>query len=113
MHIDVVQLHIVIALGVVALAARAADREKRPPSSGSPAPLTRFSPVRLLVPPRGRHEVQSTTPFRSISIIRLLVPVLTFGMAARGEAVALARQDRDQGEPLPQTASSGNRESHT
>ena len=98
MHIDVVQLHIVIALGVVALAARAADREKRPPSSGSPAPLTRFSPVRLLVPPRGRHEVQSTTPFRSISIIRLLAPVLTFGMVARGEAVALARQDRDQGD---------------
>src|SRR5262249_4337713 len=30
MHIDVVQLHIVIALGVVAIAARVADRAKRP-----------------------------------------------------------------------------------
>jgi hypothetical protein len=76
MHIDVVQLHIVIALGVVALAARVADRERRPRGSS----LTRFSAVRLLVPLRRRHEMQSTTPSRSISIISLVALVMASGM---------------------------------
>jgi len=77
MHIDVVQLHIVIALGVMALAARAADRERRPRGSS----LARFSPVRLLVPLRRRNEMQSKTPSRSISIIWLVALVLASGIA--------------------------------
>jgi len=77
MHIDVVQLHIAIALGVVALAARVADRERRPRGSS----LARFSPVRLLVRSRSGNEVQSTTPSRSISIIWLVALVVVSGIA--------------------------------
>ena len=115
MDIDVVQLHIVIALGVVALAARVADRDRRPPGSA----LSRFSPARLLLPLRRRSETQSTTPSRSISIIWLGALVMASGQ----KAIGLAEQDRDHEwartrkppavEAQPQTASSGNRESHT
>src|SRR6516165_6558238 len=77
MHIDVVQLHIAIALGVVALAARVADREPRPRGSS----LARVSPVRLLVPLRRRNEMQSTTPSRSISTMWLLALVMAAGLA--------------------------------
>jgi len=77
MDIDVVQLHIVIALGVVALAARVADREPRPRGSS----LARVSPVRLLVPLRRRNEMQSTTPSRSISTMWLLALVMAAGLA--------------------------------
>ena len=110
MHIDVVQLHIAIALGVVALAARVADREPRPRGSS----LARVSPVRLLVPLRRRNEMQSTTPSRSISIIWLGALVMASGQ----KAIDLAEQDRDHEwawtrkppavEAQPQTASSGN-----
>ena len=89
MHIDVVQLHIAIALGIVALAARAAERERRPRRSASPAPLKRVSPAGLPVPTQGRDEVQTTTPSRSIST---MWPVV---------------------EPQPQTGSAGNRENHS
>jgi hypothetical protein len=67
MHIDTVQLHIVIALGAVALAARAADRKRRPGRSASPVPLNRVSPPGLHVSAQGSEEMQSTTPTRSIS----------------------------------------------
>ena len=77
MHIDVVQLHIVIALGVVALAARAADREQRPRGSS----LARFSPDRLLVPLRRRNQMQSTTPSRTIWTTWLLALVMAAGLA--------------------------------
>ena len=110
MHIDVVQLHIVIALGVVALAARMADRDRRPRDT----PLNRVSRVRLLVPAKRRHEMQSTTPSRSISIIWLGALVMASGQ----KAIGLAEQDRDHEwartrkppavEAQPQTASSGN-----
>ena len=110
MHIDVIQLHIVIALGVVALAARVADRDRRPPGSA----LSRFSPARLLLPLRRRSETQSTTPSRSISIIWLGALVMASGQ----KAIDLAEQDRDHEwawtrkppavEAQPQTASSGN-----
>ena len=86
MHIDVVQLHIAIALGIVALAARAADRERRPGRSASPVPLNRVLPVGLAVPTQERDEVQTTTPPRSISTMWPAV------------------------EPQPQTASAGNRD---
>jgi hypothetical protein len=84
MHIDVVQLNIVIALGAVAFAARVADRERRPQGS-SP---TRVSLVRLLAAARRRHELQSTTRSRSISITCLVALVLVM---AAGVTVGCAR----------------------
>ena len=89
MHIDVVQLHIIIALGIMALAARAADRERRPGRSVAPLPLNRVSPIGLHVPAQGSDEVQSRTPPQSILIMWPAV------------------------QPPPQTASAGNRENHT
>src|SRR5262249_14952545 len=81
MHINVVQLNIVIALGVMALAARAADREQQRRGSGSPGPLTGVSPVGLHVPTERRHEMQSTTSSRSISTMWLVALVVAAGMA--------------------------------
>ena len=95
MHTDVVQLHIVIALGVVALAARAAEREHRSRRSASPVPLNRVSLVRLLVPAERRHEMQSTTPIGR-SIDGALDPVsyvLPF-VANRAKSIATAVNDR-------------------
>ena len=89
MHIDVVQLHIAIALGIVALAARAADRARRPGRSASPVSLNRVSSAGLHVSAQRSDETQSTTPPRSISTMWPAV------------------------EPQPQTASAGNRENHT
>jgi hypothetical protein len=126
MQIDVVQLNIVIALCAIAFAARVADRERRPQGS-SP---TRVSLVRLLAAARRRHESQSTTRSRSISITCFVALVLAAGMTvgcARSPGVpsgaARINEDRDHEwawtrkspavEPQPQTASSGNRESHT
>src|SRR5262249_55479827 len=71
------------ALGVMALAARAADREQQRRGSGSPGPLTGVSPVGLHVPTERRHEMQSTTASRSISTMWLVALVVAAGMAVR------------------------------
>jgi hypothetical protein len=83
MHTDVVQLHIGIALGVVALAARAAEREHRPRRSASPVPLNRVSLVRPSrpAPPRAAPRGAGRRP------------------APRRRALVRARDHRDRGAP--------------